>query len=125
MLAVEHFGGTEEVRDSLALDRILARRFGADVNAFWITGEEPFPALAILVRGELASVHFFPHDGHAGFQSRGTAPSQHPVTFCCGSPTELIQVPSESVVAFDDARLAAHEVLSSFAMPQSLRWFEL
>ncbi len=48
------FGGAVDVEDSNTLVAVMAKRYGAGVNTFWLSrGEGEYPLLAILVNGEL------------------------------------------------------------------------
>lgn len=61
------------------LEAVLRRRHGDGINSFWI-GETPggFPALNIVVKGDLAHVHYFPGGDHPGFASVGWVPGFDP-----------------------------------------------
>jgi hypothetical protein len=124
-LKVEHFGGAEEVTDSAALDVVLSKRYGNDVNEFWLGGEEKYPCLAIQVRGSRACLHFFPRDGHPGYLSVGDGAATGSETFYTNTPTEESYIAANAVVPFDQAREAAHEYLRTGSMPSSVRWTEL
>ena len=60
-MKISHFGGVvfcNKIDDFL---NVMKKRYGNDVNEFWITDDETEnPCLAILVNGELANVTFFP-----------------------------------------------------------------
>jgi hypothetical protein len=49
---------------------LLKKRYGDDVNEFFIAGEDRYPLLSILVRGSVACLHFFPQAAHPGSHSR-------------------------------------------------------
>jgi hypothetical protein len=107
------------------LDAVLALRFGDDSNEFWMFGDEPFPALAVQVKGALACLHFFPKQSHPGFLSMGDGISADPETFFTNTPIEEIQVPADAVVPFELARRAAMEFLGTHVIPPSVRWNDL
>ena len=121
-MKVEHFGGAAEVTDRSALDSLLSARYGNDVNEYLLGGEETYPYLMILVRGSVAYLHFFPAEGHAGFQSLGDGGAAGTEAFYTNKPTEPIWVPADAVVPFEQAREAAHEYLHSGLIPSSVRW---
>jgi hypothetical protein len=54
------------------IGRILSTSHGNRRNAFRLShGEKKFPAINIMVSGELAYVHYFPKERHPGFASVG------------------------------------------------------
>jgi len=122
-IEVAHFGGTTRVVDSGSLDALLTERNAEGFNEFWISGEAKFPVLVISVREQNAAVHFFPEDRNPGFHSiRHEAPGNAVVLRTIG---EEIQVASEAIVSFEDARRAAHEFVDTLALPTTLKWFQL
>lgn len=122
---VEHFGGEVDVTDAAALDDILGLRFCDGVNEYWLCGEGRYPLLAILVRGAVACLHFFPAEGHPGFVSVGDGAPGGKRVFYTNTPTEEIEVDSSAVVPFDQARQAAHAFFRSRVIPGSVHWDEL
>jgi Immunity protein Imm1 len=112
------------------VERILLKRYGRGVNAFWIYHEQrKHLCLIVLVNNELANLNYLPDDGdHPGFHSIGTIPSlpaHEYTTFYMNSPNEPEEVPNDAIVPFADAMAAAKEFLLSPDLPQSIKWFEL
>jgi len=122
--SVDHFGGTTRVSDLASLKNLLRERHADDLNEFWLSADAQFPVLSISVRGGVAALHFFPHDGHPGFQSRGDEPPGGLVTLQTTNGEE-IDVPSQSIVSFVEVQRAAQEFAESLTLPSSLEWFEL
>jgi hypothetical protein len=69
-----------EVNTLEELERVIARRYGNDVNAFWINrGRNLLPLLLILINKAYAYMFYFPNeDGHPGFHSVGHLPELDP-----------------------------------------------
>jgi len=125
-MKIEHFGGLAEVGDDASLDEVLSKRFGEDVNEFWISGDEKYPALTIQVRGPLSCLLYYPEEGHPGFISVGEdGDEDEVVVFRTNTPTEEIEVSADAVVPFEQARRAAHEFMTSTSKPASVEWSEL
>jgi len=125
---IDHFGGEEIAADAATLEAVLGKRYGANANEFWLSGEEPYPAVTILVREQLACVHFFPEDGHPGYLLKGGRSIVEPsgfTTFFTNTPTEEIEVANENIVPFSDAQRIAREFFLTNSMPGSDDWFEL
>jgi hypothetical protein len=122
---VEHFGGSVEVADSAALDAVLGERHGDDANEYFLCGAEPYPLLALLVHGSVACLHYFPREDHPGFLSVGGGVAGEGRAFYTNKPTEVIEVPGDAVVSFEQARDAARDFLRDGVIPSSVRWIEL
>jgi hypothetical protein len=112
------------VRD---LEHFMAKRYrisGANVNSFWMRHETDYPALAILVRDDLAKADYLLPEG--GFASVGTVKSLKPgemSIFCFdGMPQEVI---NDAVISCDAAVQIAKEFFSSKDLPSSIEWRKL
>ena len=128
-MVVEDFGGTHEIDGDAQIETLFVTRYGQDVNEFWLYhGTQMRPAVAILANGDLACVHYFPHDGHPGFQSVGPAPGSIPAgrtMFASSTPTEKSSMPNSTVVPFSRALAVAKEFATSTKLPRCIGWFEL
>ena len=128
-MKIEHFGGLDYAGDLGSLDAVLTSRYGTNANEFWLSLEdEKFPALAILVRDDLANVHYFPEDGHPGYlltESQPNAKTGGSTVFFTNTPSEEVEIGNEGVVPFSSALKAAHEFFSSTTLPTLEGWFEL
>jgi hypothetical protein len=111
------------------LERFLSRRYGNDVNAFWISREKGRrPLLLMLVNKALANLHYFPPGDHPGFHSVGHISALDPdkyTTFFMNSPEEREEIPNDAVIPFFEALAAAKEFFASDDLPKSVDWFEL
>jgi hypothetical protein len=103
-LRVDDFDGPHEANSVSALEIILAKRYNEDSNSFWLShGNKRHPALALLVKGNLAGMHYFPKDSHPGFVPTGTLvglPSGEQTTFYLGKGGAEIQVVHNAIVPF-------------------------
>jgi len=111
------------------LERVLSRRYGNGVNAFWICRkDDERPLLLILVNKALANLHYFPAGNHPGFQSMGQISGLDPekyTTFFMNNTKEPEEIPNDAIVPFSDALAAAKEFFASDELPPSIGWFEL
>jgi hypothetical protein len=106
----------------------LSRRHVGGTNSFWLShGAELYPAINIMVKGDLAAVHSLPKDQEPGFVSvanvRGPRPDETSIFFI--GPTEKIWVRNDAVVPFSDALKVAQDFSISTTMPNCIQWFEL
>lgn len=89
---------------------------------------EGFPAINIMVNGDLAHVHYFPKERHPGYASVGGALGLSPeedTEFFHDNTQETIQIMNDSMVSFSDALKAAQEFAISKSMPKCIQWDEL
>ncbi len=123
-LFVDSFAGQERVVDLAALHELLETRFEG-ANHFWLSGEERFPTLAVAVANEVASVHYFPEEGHPGFISLGDQTLTGDVVFLTGLPSETIEVGKRYTLSWELARRAVEEFSTHLELPRCLSWYEL
>jgi hypothetical protein len=119
-----------DVSTEADVGRVLLKRYGEGVNAFWLYHEpRKNPWLLILVKGQLANLNYFPdEEGHPGYATIGNIPSLPAdgfTVFFMNSPKEEEHVPNDAIVPFTDALAAAKEFLVSTDLPPSIKWFEL
>jgi hypothetical protein len=128
-MRIEDYDSARDVMRPADIESALRRRRDGGVNEFWlgrIAGG--FPALNILVSGDLAHVHYFPDADHPGFASvggsLGLGHEGHTVFFH-GHAEEKCQIMNDEIVLFSDALNAAQEFAISNAMPKCIRWDSL
>jgi len=124
-MKIEDFESVVDVDNDEDIEAALAKRYGADANEFWLTNEnKKFPALAIMAKNALASLHYFPEEDHPGFISVGTnATSGFSIFFINGAEEQ--EVPNDSIVPFSTALKVSKEFLISSDLPKSVDWMEL
>jgi hypothetical protein len=128
-MRVQDFEGVYQASTPNAIESVLAKRYGGGVNAFWLShGDSKYPAILILVKGELASLHYFPRERHAGFRSVGAVEGLEPggsSTFFMNNPHEEQEVLNDSIVPFSVALEVANEFSACTDLPRFAEWFEL
>lgn len=110
------------------IEAALSKRHGEGINSFWLSHEaERYPAINLLVKGDLASVHYLPKDRDAGFVSVARVPNPRPdeTSIFFVGPTERIWVANYQLVPFSDALKVAQEFAISATMPRCIQWFAL
>jgi hypothetical protein len=125
---VEEFEGGVDITTPQDLETALTKRYGDGRNSFWLAHEAgKFPAINIMVRGELAYVHYFPVERHAGFASvakvAGPRPNETSIFFLY--PTEKVWVLNSALIPFSEALKVAQEFATSNTMPRCIEWFAL
>ncbi len=120
---------TFDATNNSDVERILLKRYGQGVNAFWLHHEpQETPSLLILVNNKLANLNYFPNEDHPGYYSIARvplAPADGTTVFFMNSPDEEEHVYNGAIVPFADALVAAKEFLVSPKLPPSIEWFEL
>ncbi len=130
-MIIEHFGGKNTCGNLEDLENILRFRTDKGLNEFWIWISEEIenPCMAMLVKNDYAYLHFFPEEGHPGFQSVGQdtdLDEDGDSTFYTGSDSgEEVSVPNYAVLPFQMAVNAVKEFFETKEMPQSVDWEEL
>jgi len=126
-MRMQDFENELVIRNEGELFDFIAIRYGEGVNEFWLTEEESkFPALAIMVKKDLACLHYFPYEGHAGFISSGTCGIDcDDVCVFVINRTEDQEILKDCVVFAADAVRAATEFFVCKKMPESIAWDEL
>ncbi|MES2951453.1 MAG: hypothetical protein V4858_23220 [Pseudomonadota bacterium] len=102
---------------------VLSARNGS-VASFWLVDSEG-PCLAVMVKNEVACVHYFPNREHPGFYSVGpTEDWENHVSFVADNH-ESTPVPVAMVIPWAKAETAAEEFFQAKGKPVSLEWREL
>lgn len=127
-MIIKHFGGIETATNANELYEILSKRYGEDVNEFWITeNNQENPCLAILVNKDLANVTYFPDADSLGFQSVGNQGNLNPdefSVFYTNTPEEEIEIRNCTIISFEEALEAAFEFFGNSQIPTSIKWSE-
>jgi hypothetical protein len=128
-LRVEDFGGLHDATSVNALEKILTKRYNEEANSFWLSHENRrHPALTLLVKGNLAGLHYFPEESHPGFVPAGNTAglkSGEMTIFYMDKGGEEMQIVNDAIVPFSSALAVAKEFFGSEALPKSIRWTEL
>jgi hypothetical protein len=119
-----------EVNSVAELDAVLVQRRHDGANAFWLAHDgKKYPHLALLVNGQLASVHYFPKDRDAGHIPVGNLAhlldgemTAFPIS---QYPADDVFVTNDAVVPVPVAIGVAYEFFQSDARPTGLAWQRL
>src|SRR5215469_4733343 len=127
-MRIEDFKGTSDSTNSEEIEMALAKRYGEGVNEFWLShSDSRYPAMSILVKGDIAALHYFPNDqnppmisvGKGGLTSGGTT------IFYINNEEEKQEIPNDMIVSFSEALAAAKEFAAEKQPPRCIEWFAL
>jgi hypothetical protein len=126
-MIVEEFNRPHLVNNTTELEAILNRRQPGNVNAFWLSTQSGgFPALLILVKGDLAVLHYQTVADEPGFRSLSEKEEGEPMYFSIGPNTgDDVEEPTDALVSLETALQAAKEFFDSRKLPESIKWIEL
>ena len=127
-MKIEDYDSECDVADPADIDAALNKRHGDGLNSFWLShGAEEFPAINILVKRDIAYVHYFPTEGEPGFASAAEVPGPRPneTSIFFEYPTEKMWILNSALIPFSDALKAAQEFAVSKTMPKCIQWSEL
>jgi len=127
-MIIKHFGGIEVANNLDEVCEVLHKRYGDDVNEFWITYDnKENPCLAILVKKELANVTYFPDAESLGFQSVGNPRDLNPdefSVFYTNTPEEEIEICNSAIITFKEAFQVAVDFFQNPKLPCCIEWSE-
>lgn len=128
-MTIWDFRGKHTADSVLQLESILRNKYAQNRNGFWLThNDEKHPALAVLVNGDLATLHYFPREFHPGFvpaEGLENADGAGTTAFSIDENEQESEMPNEQVVSFAKAVTVAKSFFDSKQLPQSMRWKEL
>jgi Immunity protein Imm1 len=128
-MRIEDYHTACDIASRAEIEALLRRRYRAGRNAFWLChGDRRFPAINIMVTGDLAYVHYFPKERHPGFASVGDVlglRSGDETDFFLSSSNEPLGIANDAVVRFSDAVRVAQEFATSPELPKCIEWSEL
>ena len=128
-MKIEDFEGASDSMNDEDIERALAKRYGEDVNEFWLShAEGKFPAISILVKGDIAVLHYFPKDQSPGMTSIGEGvnlEAEGATIFCINAVDEEQQIPNRMAVHFSLALIAAKQFFVSKEPPSCINWLAL
>jgi hypothetical protein len=130
MMKVVDFNSTHVAKGLRELETILLKRHGKGLNAFWLSHEsQEYPTLSILVKGDLAALHYIPTEHEAGFRSVGKMPSLDPRGTTSFSISENaaddVEELNDAVLPFSVALSVAKDFFASNELPAGVEWLEL
>ena len=117
-----------EVNDTSQLFIILETRHKNDANSFWLSKEQnSYPKLAILARGDLNTLTYFPAWGGAAFRSIGNIQDNRGgnTIFYLDEDGMKETVPNQLIVLSSTGLKAAEEFLMTMDLPKSIEWIKI
>ncbi len=131
-MEIDTITGRVHVRDHQQLALVFRECRQGAFGAFDLSHQEPFPWLSILINDSLACLHYFPVEGHPGFQSQagsGLPPTATDETVhflqSSGSEGDSFDLPLSVAVPVELALLAAQQFFDTSALPNCIQWWEL
>ncbi len=108
------------------LERLRSVRSGFS-GAFSLFHDQTIPSLSVHIYQHFAYVHYFPEEGHPGFQPSEMTPAGTPATvdFLMTDGSATIEMPADTICRVEDAYRAAIEFFQTRTMPTCINWFEL
>lgn len=104
-------------------DVIKFIRTGAqENNDIWISGEQPYPCIAVCINGEYAAVIFFQNDTGDIWLSYNDK-NQKEVTFIADG--NEWKPDANAIIALSDAYSCIREFLDTYERPVCIQWQEL
>ncbi|MCI8669449.1 MAG: hypothetical protein HFI34_08025 [Lachnospiraceae bacterium] len=91
-------------------------------NDIWISGEQPYPCMAVCINGEYAAVNFFQNDEGDVWLSYNDR-NQTEVTFIADGSEWSPD--SNAVISLNDMFLCIREFLNTYEKPTCIQWQEL
>ena len=91
-------------------------------NDVWISGEQPYPCIAVCINGEYAAVNFFQNDIGEMWLSYNDK-NQKEVTFMAGGDEWSPDV--DAIIALNDAFSCIREFLDTLERPSCIQWQKL
>lgn len=91
-------------------------------NDIWISGEQPYPCMAVCINGEYAAVNFFQNDTGEMWLSYNDK-NQQEVTFIAEGDEWRPDV--NAIITLNDALSCVREFLDTYKRPTCIKWQEL
>ena len=91
-------------------------------NDVWISGEQPYPCIAVCINGEYAAVNFFQNDTGEMWLSYNDK-NQKEVTFMAGGDEWSPDV--DAIIALNDVFSCIREFLDTLERPSCIQWQKL
>lgn len=130
MMVCDIFNQQTTVTSPAELRAILTQRREDGANSFWLSHEgKDYPHLALLAKGEVAWVTYFPKDRDAGYVPVGNLAGLTPgklTTFSISRhKADDVCVMNEGVLPISLAVTIAVEFFHTDALPTSINWLHL
>lgn len=93
-----------------------------DNNDLWISGEQPYPCIAVCINEEYAAVNFLQNDAGEMWLSYNDK-NEKEVTFIAEG--DEWKPDADAVIALNDAFSCIREFLNTYERPTCIQWQEL
>ena len=126
-MIVYEFNGKKECNNLIELQEVLKHRSKGNSNEFELRTELEYPFLTILIKEELACVHYFKDEndcGHYAYTHNNGLEEEY-VIFNIGSENAESEISKELVITVATAYIAAIDVFETCEMSKRMKWFEL
>ena len=90
-------------------------------DEIWLGGDDEYPCLTLLVKGQYACVHYFLNQDGDIWQSYSDFDRE--VTFLAGG--DEWTAPEDTIVSLEDALKCMEEFFDSMKRPECIEWQEL
>ena len=112
-MIVYEFNGKKECNNLIELQEVLKHRSKGNSNEFELRTELEYPFLTILIKEELACVHYFKDEndcGHYAYTDNNGLEEEY-VIFNIGSENEETEISKDLVIPVEQAYIAAIDFL--------------
>ena len=128
-MIIYNYGRKIKTSDVSELEKLMLARHKNGLNEVLMAHDgHKFPLLSILMKDDIAALHYMVEGDRAGFASIGGKlglPSGEDTIFGTGNPDNKMWVSNRAVVPFTAALTAAKEFFRSEQLPKSIKWLEL
>lgn len=126
-MIVYDFTGKEECNNLNDLLNVLKQRSKGNSNEFELRTEHEYPYLTILVKGDLACVHYFEDEddcGHYAYTDDNEVKEDY-IVFNMGSENSETEISKDLVISVEQAYNVAVDFYEKQEMSNKVNWFEL
>ena len=119
--------GKKECNNLIELQEVLKHRSKGNSNEFELRTELEYPFLTILIKEELACVHYFKDEndcGHYAYTDNNGLEEEY-VIFNIGSENAESEISKELVIPVEQAYIVAIDFFETCEMSKRMKWFEL
>lgn len=126
-MIVYEFNGKKECNNLIELQEVLKHRSKGNSNEFELRTELEYPFLTILIKEELACVHYFKDEndcGHYAYTDNNGLEEEY-VVFNIGSENAETEISKDLVIPVERAYIAAIDFFKTCEMSKKMKWFDL
>jgi hypothetical protein len=127
-MIIYNYSHEYKTSDFSELEKIMSARHKNGMNEVLLAHDgHKFPLLSILMKDNIAALHYMVEGDRAGFASIGgkLGLPKGDTVFGTGNPDEKIWITNDAVVPFATALTVAKEFFRSEQLPKSIKWLEL